>query len=221
MSPANFRAICVGITALAIGLGSASAASADDGGIVYTPDPNGPTTQEIVDSCDTTSDDCTWTSVSKGEWLTAPEIVSGMYPNCYQRGTLTMLENWSQTKGTTDSIGASVTISAGNPALSIFSASFTMSYEHTWTESATVTEGLMQVVPYMYLSYVTRQTLMQTVTGHYNTNYPDRWYDHYYWQSADFDIYGPVNPDNTGSVVKGVRVPMDKAQRQTYCGVNW
>lgn len=192
----------VGLASM-ISVGLVSTAQAEDG----------PTTDELLQQCDG-ADYCEFTPTSKEQFLTPAEQVSPMSPNC-NNSIVDLAANWTQTKGTSDSLGGSVTATVG--VFDLFEASLEVNYNHTWTNTDTKGGILTIHIAPGELGYVTRTTPMTRVTGTYELHFGDRYEGHYYWYTAPITVEGPDPARVADEIVQGHTRPMTPEERARFC----
>jgi len=193
-----------GIGALLLALLPAASASAEET----------PTTEQLLAECET-ADYCEFTPTSNELYVTEPEQVSPLSPNC-DPSVVDFQANWSQTKGSTDSIGGSVTAKTG--VMGLFEASFEANYSHAWTATSTTGGFLTLHVPEGNIGYITKATAMNRVTGTYEIHFGDRFYGHYYWYTAPVTIDGPDTTRPSSEVIQGHNQLMSDTERAQFCG---
>ncbi|MBC7633391.1 hypothetical protein [Aeromicrobium sp.] len=182
---------------------SASGAHAEDA----------PSTEELLQKCDG-ADYCEFTPTSNEPFLSKSEQVSPMSPNCNQ-SIVDLQADWSQTKGSSDSVGGSVTASSG--VMGLFEASIEINYNHTWTTTDTKGGRLTVHIGPNELGYVTRATPMSRVTGTYELHFGDRLDGHYYWFTPPVTVEGPDPARVADEVVQGHTRPMSPEETALYC----
>lgn len=172
-----------------------------------------PTTEELLALC-ATADYCKFTPTSNEPFVSDPEQVSPVAPNC-DPYIVDLWSNWSQTKGSSDSVGGSVTASAS--AFGVFTTAFEINYSHEWTSSNTTGNSLTLHVPQGNIGYVTRAAAMNRVTGTYELHFGDRFHGHYYWYTAPVTIEGPDTTRPSSEVVQPHNRPMTDSERAQFC----
>jgi hypothetical protein len=183
----------VALTSL-VSIGLVSTAHADDA----------PTTEELLEKCDG-ADFCEFTPTSNEPFLTDSERVSPMSPNC-NTSIVDLQANWSQTKGSSDSVGGSVTASSG--VMGLFEASIEVNYNHTWTNTDTKGGMLTIHIAPGELGYVTRSTPMSRVKGTYELHF---------WFTPEVTVEGPDPARIADEVVQGHTRTMTDSERDLYC----
>ncbi|WP_256041454.1 hypothetical protein [Cryobacterium sp. SO1] len=173
-----------------------------------------PTTEELLAQCES-ADFCEFTPTSNELYVTEAEQVSPLSPNC-DPDVVDFQANWSQTKGTTDSVGGSVTASA--KVMEVFEVSVEANYSHAWTSTSTTGGFLTLHVPEGNIGYITKATAMNRVTGTYELHFSDRYYGHYYWYTAPVTIEGPDTTRPSSEVIQGHNKVMSADERAQFCG---
>ncbi|MCL6302932.1 hypothetical protein [Streptomyces kronopolitis] len=118
--------------------------------------------------------------------------VSNSLYNC-STSDATQSMGWSDTVGSTDSAGVSVT--AGGKIAGLIDLSVTATYSHTWSSSHTENSSLNMTVKPGEVGWISRAQVMQTVSGTWQTHYDDPKWGHYYWFVPD-TVTGPA-PNGT------------------------
>ncbi|GHE03197.1 hypothetical protein [Streptomyces alanosinicus] len=173
------------LTAAALGMVAAIAApaSADDQ----------PTRARLIADCDSGEGKCTFNDPKLGQaFLGDFHRVSDSLYNC-STSAATQSMTWSDTVGSTDSAGVSVT--AGGKIAGIIDLSVTATYSHTWSSSHSETSSVNMTVKPGEVGWISRAQVMQTVSGTWQTHYDDPKWGHYFWFVPDV-ITGPA-PNGT------------------------
>ena len=173
-----------------------------------------PTTEELLALC-ATADYREFTPTSNEPFVNDPEQVSPVAPNC-DLYIVDLWSNWSQTKGSSDSVGGSVTGSAS--AFDLFMTAFEIDYSHEWTSTKTFGSALTLHVPPGNIGYVTRAAAMNRVTGYYELHFANRSYGHYYWYTAPMTLEGLDITRPSSEVVQPHNRPMTDSERTQFCG---
>ncbi|MGP3983886.1 hypothetical protein [Streptomyces sp. KR80] len=186
------------LSAAALGMVALTAmpAAADDG----------PTREQLIADCDSGAGKCSFNTPQLGEaYLGDFRRVSDELHNCSTSpASQTMI--WSDTVGSTDSAGVSV--SAGSKLAGIIDVSVTATYSHTWSSEHSETSRLDMTVRPGEVGWISRAQVMQTVSGTWQTHYDDPKWGHYYWFVPDV-VTGPA-PNGTDGKSNAVVVKTRK-----------
>ncbi|MCW7943472.1 hypothetical protein AAW14_15850 [Streptomyces hygroscopicus] len=182
----NGRAL-LALAAAIVSLGAlATPATADDG----------PTRAQITSDCASGEGKCTFNEPVLGQaYLGAFHKVSDVLHNC-STSAATQTMTWSDTVGSTDSAGVSVT--AGGKIAGIIDLSVTATYNHTWSSSHSESSSLTMTVQPGEVGWISRAQVMQTVSGTWQTHYDSRKWGHYYWYVPD-TVTGPAPSGTDGA----------------------
>ncbi|UXY31911.1 hypothetical protein [Streptomyces sp. HUAS TT20] len=186
------------LSAAALGMVAAMAgpASADDQ----------PTRAQLIADCDSGVGKCSFNEPQLGEaYLGDFHRVSDSLYNC-STSAATQSMTWSDTVGSTDSAGVSVTV--GGKIADIIDVSVTATYSHTWSSSHSETSSINMTVKPGEVGWISRAQVMQTVSGTWQTHYDDRKWGHYFWFVPDV-ITGPA-PNGTDGQSNAVVVKSRK-----------
>lgn len=195
------------LSAAALGMVAAIAvpASADDQ----------PTRAQLISDCDSGEGKCTFNEPQLGQaYLGGFHRVSDSLYNC-STSPATQSMTWSDTVGSTDSAGVSVT--AGGKIAGIIDLSVTATYSHTWSSTHSETSSVNMTVKPGEVGWISRAQVMQTVSGTWQTHYDDRKWGHYFWFVPDA-ITGPA-PNGTDGQSNAVVVKSRKmtAEEKRSC----
>lgn len=139
--------------------------------------------------------------------------VSDSLYNC-STSDATQSMTWSDTVGSTDSVGVSVT--AGGKIAGIIDLSVTATYSHTWTSTHSESSSLGMTVKPGEVGWISRAQVMQKVSGTWQTHYDSPKWGHYYWFWDD-TVTGPAANGTDGKsnavVVKSRK--MTDAEKQS------
>ncbi|MFE2227712.1 hypothetical protein [Streptomyces kronopolitis] len=169
------------LTAVSLGLVAAMAgpAVADDG----------PSREQLKADCASGAGKCSFNEPVLGKaFLGDFRQVSNSLYNC-STSDATQSMGWSDTVGSTDSAGVSVT--AGGNIAGLIDLSVTATYNHTWSSSHTENSSLNMTVKPGEVGWISRAQVMQTVSGTWQTHYDDPKWGHYYWFVPD-KVTGPA-----------------------------
>ncbi|MFF5013107.1 hypothetical protein [Streptomyces sp. NPDC001165] len=186
------------LSAAALGMVAAMAppASADDQ----------PTRAQLIADCDSGLGKCTFNEPQLGEaYLGDFHRVSDSLYNC-STSAATQSMTWSDTVGSTDSAGVSVTV--GGKIADIIDLSVTATYSHTWSSSHSESSSINMTVKPGEVGWISRAQVMQTVSGIWQTHYDDRKWGHYFWFVPDV-VTGPA-PNGTDGQSNAVVVKSRK-----------
>jgi hypothetical protein len=183
---------------------SSPAAFADDG----------PTTAQLLQSCDW-ADYCQFHPQSYTTYIGPSHQVGPLVYNC---GSLTNSQtiSWSDTTGSTNSVGVAIT--ASYKFSEVFEASIQVSYEHTWSTSHTDSQSDTVNVPSKYAGWMVRGTAKQKATGWYELHYGKPYYGHYIWYVYNYTESGfDTDNPNAGYVTFHDRAMTSSERSQNHC----
>ncbi|MFF4037608.1 hypothetical protein [Streptomyces sp. NPDC001816] len=190
------RALALSAAALGMVAAMAAPASADDQ----------PTRAQLIADCDSGLGKCTFNEPQLGEaYLGDFHRVSDSLYNC-STSAATQSMTWSDTVGSTDSAGVSVTV--GGKIADIIDLSVTATYSHTWSSSHSESSSINMTVKPGEVGWISRAQVMQTVSGTWQTHYDDRKWGHYFWFVPDV-VTGPA-PNGTDGQSNAVVVKSRK-----------
>ncbi|GHF04807.1 hypothetical protein [Streptomyces morookaense] len=202
------RALALGATALGMVTAMALPAAAD----------SGPTRKELIADCASGLGKCSFNDPVLGKaYLGDFRQVSDSLYNC-STSPATQSMTWSDTVGSTDSVGVSIT--AGGKIADIIDLSVTANYSHTWSSSHSESSSLNMTVQPGEVGWISRAQVMQTVSGTWQTHYDNPKWGHYYWYVPD-TVTGPA-PNGTEGVSNAVVVKSRKmtGAEKTSCAAN-
>ncbi|MGW7367288.1 hypothetical protein ACWGI8_28645 [Streptomyces sp. NPDC054841] len=154
-----------------------------------------PTRQLLMADCESGLGKCTFNTPKLGEaYLGQFRQVSDSLYNC-STSDATQSMTWSDTVGSTDSLGVSVT--AGGKIAGIVDLSVTASYSHSWSSTHSESSSLNMTVKPGEVGWISRAQVMQQVSGTWQTHYDSPKWDHYYWFFDD-TITGPAKNGTDG-----------------------
>ncbi|MBM4795765.1 hypothetical protein HXP44_27840 [Streptomyces sioyaensis] len=155
------------------------AAAADDG----------PAREQLIADCASGDGKCSFNEPKLGKaYLGDFRQVSNSLYNC-STSNATQSMGWSDTVGSTDSAGVSVT--AGGKIAGLIDLSVTATYNHTWSSSHTEDSSLNMTVKPGEVGWISRAQVMQTVSGTWQTHYDSPKWGHYFWFVPD-KVTGPA-----------------------------
>ncbi|MEU2791315.1 hypothetical protein [Streptomyces sp. NPDC007100] len=167
---------------------------------------DGPDRKQLVADCASGEGRCSFNDPVLGKaYLGGFRQVSNSLYNC-TTSPATQSMGWSDTVGSTDSAGVSVT--AGGKLAGIVDVSVTAQYSHTWSSSHTEDSSLNMTVQPGEVGWVSRAQVMQTVSGTWQTHYDSPKWGHYYWFVPD-TVTGPA-ANGTDGVANAVVVKTRK-----------
>ncbi|MGW1376273.1 hypothetical protein ACWD6P_18655 [Streptomyces sp. NPDC002446] len=173
-----------------------AAAAADDG----------PTREQLIADCASGEGKCSFNEPKLGKaYLGDFRQVSNSLYNC-STSDATQSMGWSDTVGSTDSAGVSVT--AGGKIAGLIDLSVTATYSHTWSSSHTENSSLNMTVKPGEVGWISRAQVMQTVSGTWQTHYDSPKWGHYFWFVPD-TVTGPA-PNGTDGQSNAVTVKTRK-----------
>ncbi|MEU9013844.1 hypothetical protein AB0D12_29575 [Streptomyces sp. NPDC048479] len=165
-----------------------------------------PTRQQLTADCASDEGKCTFNSPQLGEaYLGGFRQVSDSLFNC-STSDATQSMTWSDTVGSTDSVGVSVT--AGGKIAGIIDLSVTASYSHSWSSTHSESSSLGMTVKPGEVGWISRAQVMQQVSGTWQTHYDSPKWGHYYWFWQD-TVTGPA-PNGTDGTSNAVVVKSRK-----------
>ncbi|MGW1895080.1 hypothetical protein ACWCP6_33295 [Streptomyces sp. NPDC002004] len=198
------RALALSTAALGIVATAALPAAADDG----------PTRDQLMADCSSGAGKCTFNSPELGKaYLGDFRQVSDSLYNC-SSSPATQSMTWSDTVGSTDSVGVSVSV--GGTIAELINVSVTATYDHTWSTSHTDGGSLSMSVRPGEVGWISRAQVMQQVSGTWQTHYDSPQWGHYYWFIPD-TVTGPA-PNGTDGKKNAVIVKsrkMTSAERRS------
>ncbi|MDH2388867.1 hypothetical protein QCN29_08715 [Streptomyces sp. HNM0663] len=173
------RMLALAAAAFGVMAATASPAAADDG----------PTRELLMADCRSGLGKCTFNDPKLGEaYLGSFRQVSDSLYNC-STSPATQSMTWSDSVGSTDSFGVSVT--AGGKIAGLVDLSVTASYNHTWSSTHSESSSLSMTVAPGEVGWISRAQVMQKVYGTWQTHYDSPKWGHYYWFFGDA-ITGPA-----------------------------
>ncbi|UNZ21224.1 hypothetical protein [Streptomyces sp. 891-h] len=197
------RALALSAAALGVVAAAAAPASAAEQ----------PTREQLIADCDSGAGKCTFNDPKLGKaFLGNFHQVSDSLYNC-STSPATQSMTWSDTVGSTDSAGVSVT--AGGKIAGIIDLSVTATYSHTWSSTHSESSSVNMTVQPGEVGWISRAQVMQKVSGTWQTHYDDPKWGHYYWFVPDV-ITGPAPNGTDGksnAVVVKTRKMTDKEKQ--------
>ncbi|MBL1082258.1 hypothetical protein JK359_09720 [Streptomyces actinomycinicus] len=195
------RTLALSAAAVGIVAAMAAPASADDQ----------PTRAQLMTDCASGEGKCTFNEPQLGKaYLGNFHRVSDSLYNC-STSPATQSMTWSDTVGSTDSAGVSVT--AGGKIAGIIDLSVTATYNHTWSSTHSETSSVNMTVKPGEVGWISRAQVMQTVSGTWQTHYDDRKWGHYFWFVPDV-VTGPApngtDGQNNAVVVKSRKMTAEE-----------
>ncbi|MGA4877235.1 hypothetical protein NCG97_36075 [Streptomyces lydicamycinicus] len=165
-----------------------------------------PTRDQLIADCASGEGKCSFNEPTLGKaYLGDFRQVSNSLYNC-STSDATQSMGWSDTVGSTDSAGVSVT--AGGKIAGLIDLSVTATYSHTWSSSHTENSSLNMTVKPGEVGWISRAQVMQTVSGTWQTHYDSPKWGHYYWFVPD-TVTGPA-PNGTDGQSNAVTVKTRK-----------
>ncbi len=190
------RMLALSVAALGVVAAAAAPASAEEQ----------PTRAQLIADCDSGAGKCTFNDPELGEaYLGSFHQVSDSLYNC-TTSPATQSMTWSDTVGSTDSAGVSVT--AGGKIAGIIDLSVTATYSHTWSSTHSESSSVNMTVKPGEVGWISRAQVMQKVSGTWQTHYDDPKWGHYYWFVPDV-VTGPA-PNGTDGQSNAVVVKTRK-----------
>lgn len=174
-----------------------------------------PTTRQLLEQCGTRSVDFCQFHPQKYWTYTGPrhQVGSTAY-NCASQTNQHRID-WSDTTTSTNSVGVSITATAG--FWKVYEVSVTATYSHGWEVSHTDTESNTLNVPAGYKGWIERGTSKQQAEGWYELHFPKRYYGHYIWYVNNYKSSG-FNKDNPrAGYVNFKDARMTAAERGAHC----
>ncbi|RJQ77262.1 hypothetical protein D5S17_16305 [Pseudonocardiaceae bacterium YIM PH 21723] len=154
-----------------------------------------PSEQELLRACNSRKVFCQFHPTERitysGEYK-----ASGRGSNC-SNSTVTRTVEWSNTRGTVDSVGVSISAELGMGQA--FALSVSVSYGHEWHWSETKTDRVAVELAPGQGAEVWTAPLLTKVTGDYELHFPKPFHGHYIWYVSDVSVEGPA-PENVWDV---------------------
>lgn len=193
------------LTALTVGasLLAAPQASAED-----TPSP-----RQLLDAC-SWADLCEFHPQSYSTYTGPNHQVGTTAFNCGSQTDQHRID-WSDTTGTTNSLGVSVELTA--KYWEAFEVSVETTYRHDWTVSHTDTESDTVNIPPGYKGWIERGTAEQQATGWYELHFSSRYYGHYIWYIDNYQSSGFTSDRPDLGYVNLKDAPMSEGERAAHC----
>ncbi|MFI2263616.1 hypothetical protein [Streptomyces tubercidicus] len=165
-----------------------------------------PTREQLIADCASGEGKCSFNEPTlRKAYLGDFHQVSNSLYNC-STSDATQSMSWSDTVGSTDSAGVSVT--AGGNIAGLIDLSVTASYNHTWSSSHTEDSSLNMTVKPGEVGWISRAQVMQSVSGTWQTHYDSPKWGHYFWYVPD-TVTGPA-PNGTDGQSNAVTVKTRK-----------
>ncbi|MGW8557531.1 hypothetical protein [Streptomyces tubercidicus] len=165
-----------------------------------------PTRKQLIADCASGEGKCSFNEPNLGKaYLGDFRQVSNSLYNC-STSDATQSMSWSDTVGSTDSAGVSVT--AGGNIAGLIDLSVTASYNHTWSSSHTEDSSMNMTVKPGEVGWISRAQVMQSVSGTWQTHYDSPKWGHYFWYVPD-TVTGPA-PNGTDGQSNAVTVKTRK-----------
>ncbi|MFJ9406845.1 hypothetical protein [Streptomyces sp. NPDC101393] len=165
-----------------------------------------PTREQLVGDCASGEGKCTFNDPKLDKaYLGDFHQVSNSLFNCTTSDASQSM-GWSDTVGSTDSAGVSVT--AGGKIAGLIDLSVTATYSHTWTSSHAENSSLNMTVKPGEVGWISRAQVMQKVSGTWQTHYDSPKWGHYFWFVPD-TVTGPA-PNGTDGANNAVIVKTRK-----------
>jgi hypothetical protein len=172
-----------------------------------------PSTRQLLDAC-SWADLCEFHPQSYSTYVGPNHQVGSTAFNCASQSNPHQI-NWSDTTGTTNSVGVSV--SASYKFWEVYEVSVEATYQHDWTASHTDTETDTVNVPPGYKGWLERGTAMQNAAGWYEIHFPSRYYGHYVWYVNGYQSSGYTSDRPDLAYVNQKDAPMTAEERATHC----
>jgi hypothetical protein len=192
------------------------------GGALYTTNQasadDTPTSLELLQRCNNGADYCVFHPSGDPQLFASDvhQIGTTLY-NCGP-GDATKTAAWSDSTGESNSLGVSLTTSAGvglEGVLTVFKVEREISYGHTWGTTDTTRRSTDVKVAAGQKAWLTRQAPMQRVGGTYELHFGSRFHGHYYWY-VPFTMTGPAPDAHDVDVVAQHSGPMSDEEK-TQC----
>lgn len=146
-----------------------------------------PTVAELMALCDG-ADYCEFhpasENISQGQWALA-----GTAANC-AADSQTRTISWTRTEGETNTMGISMSATAG--VKGIFEATVEATYGHDWSWEETNSNSIEQTVSPGKAVSIYLAPDRSTVTGQWELHFGDRYKGHYYWYVDNAMVSAPV-----------------------------
>jgi len=158
------------------------------GGVGTADHEGNPSPAELLEQCENGIDYCEFhpsgENVQRGEYALA-----GTAENC-AADPQTRNIAWSRTEGESNSLGMSISATAG--VKGIFEATVQTTYGHEWSWSETSTNSVDQTVNPGKGVAIYVASDRSTVTGQWELHFGDRYEGHYYWYIDNAEISAPT-----------------------------
>jgi len=172
-----------------------------------------PSTRQLLEAC-SWADLCEFHPQSYWTYTGPKHQVGSTAFNCGSQVNQHRID-WSETTGTTNSVGVSVEVTA--KYWNAFEISVESTYRHDWTTSHTDTESDTVNVPPGSKGWLERGTAKQQATGWYEIHFPSRYYGHYVWYVHDYQSSGFVGDRPDLGYVNQKDAPMTAGERAAHC----
>ncbi|MEX3104078.1 MULTISPECIES: hypothetical protein [unclassified Streptomyces] len=172
-----------------------------------------PSTRQLLDAC-SWADLCEFHPQSYWTYAGPAHQVGGTAFNCGSQTNQHSI-NWSDTTGTTNSVG--VTVSSGVKFFEVFEAEIAATYGHSWQASHTEGQNTTVNIPSGSKGWVERGTPKQQATGWYEIHFRSRYYGHYIWYVHDYKSSGYYGGDGRLGYVNQKDARMSDAERNQHC----
>ncbi|WP_105968149.1 hypothetical protein [Streptomyces geranii] len=157
------------------------------------------------------TDVCEFHPQSYTSYIGPIHTVGDLLYNC-GRNVNTTTVNWTDTTGSTNSVG--VSLGASMEIEKIFKIEIETTYTHTWLTSHTTGQTTTINVSPGDVGWIKRGTAKQQATGWWEIHFGKRFYGHYIWYINNYKESGPTG--KTGFVAPDDRV-MTSAERSSHC----
>ncbi|GAQ56046.1 hypothetical protein [Streptomyces acidiscabies] len=172
-----------------------------------------PSTRQLLDAC-SWADLCEFHPQSYWTYTGPAHQVGSTAYNCGSQTNQHSI-NWSDTTGTTNSVGVSV--SSGVKFFEVFEAEISANYGHSWQASHTDGETDTVNVPPGHKGWIERGTPKQQATGWYEIHFGSRYYGHYIWYVHDYQSSGFYGDNWRLGYVNQKDAPMASWERNQHC----
>jgi hypothetical protein len=172
-----------------------------------------PTTKELLDAC-SWADLCEFHATDYWTYTGPTHQVGSTAFNCASQTNQHRID-WSDTTGSTNTFGISV--SASYEWFKVFTASISASYSHSWEASHTDTESNTLNIPAGYKGWIERGTAKQQAKGWYEIHFGKRYYGHYIWYVNNYQSSGANSDHPEWDTVTFKDAKMSSGDRAAHC----
>lgn len=172
-----------------------------------------PSKRELLESCGRSTSHCEFHPQSYRTYVGSLHRVGEPTFNCGSEINEKEV-SWSDTTGSTNSVGVSVSASAG--FAKTFEVAVEASYHHEWSVSHTFSRLERVKIRPKYVGWVERASGMQAATGWYEMHYNKPFHGHNVWYVKNYEQRGP-NLETVGHITLKDRPMTDFELKQNRC----